>query len=167
MHLSLHLKVAFDGALDSALVNAAEDTLEDWSEGAPKSVLWDLYKDVPEGSFEVHARLHFKIELPFKLHMMTHLLVYKSAKSNSVKGEFKCSIYVALEGAPKIFFQGALKVAQKCEEKDIFDVVKLFLIFQLFLFMFNLSKIQVINRGSADWKERSQNYDIAWVQGAK
>ena len=78
-----------------------------------------------------------------------------------MKGELKGSLYVLFKGAPKIFFQGALKVAQKCEEKDIFDVVKLFLIFQLFLFMFNLSKIQVINRGSADWKERSQNYDIA------
>ena len=86
--------------------------------------------------------------------------------------------------------QGALKVAQKCEEKDIFYVatdglldsafegvlegapwdaiINLYkdaqeatvtceckqnfvnlLIFQLLLFMFNLSKIQVINRCSA------------------
>ena len=36
-----------------------------------------------------------------------------------MKGELKSSIYVALEGAGKIFFQGALKVAQKCEEKNI------------------------------------------------
>ena len=126
--------------------------------------------------------------------MMTHLLVYKSAKSNSVKGEFKCSIYVALEGAPKIFFQGALKVAQKCEEKKYtFDVVidglldsaiegvlegapkdainnlckdaeeatvtckykqnfvniLNYIYFQLLLFMFNLSKMQDINRDTA------------------
>ena len=107
-----------------------------------------------------------------------------------MKGELKGSLYVGLEGAPKTFFQGALKVAQKCEEKDIFDVVidglldsaiegvlegaprdainNLYkdaqeatvtceckqnfvniLNFQLFLFMFNLSKIQIINRGCA------------------
>ena len=38
-------------------------------------------------------------------------------------GEIKGSLYVALEGAPTIFFQGALKIAQKCEETDTFDVV--------------------------------------------
>ena len=55
--------------------------------------------------------------------MLMHLLVYKSAENNSMKGELKGSLYVALEGAPKIFFQGALKIAQKCEETDTFDVV--------------------------------------------
>ena len=36
MHLRLHLKVAFDGALERR------------AEGGPKSVLRDLYRDVPE-----------------------------------------------------------------------------------------------------------------------
>ena len=71
----------------------------------------------------LNVRVHFKIELPFKLHMLMHLLVYKSAKNNSLKDELKGSLYVPFKGAPKIFFQGTLKVAQKCEEKDIFDVV--------------------------------------------
>ena len=31
--------------------------------------------------------------------------------------------YVPVKGVPNTFFQGALKVARKCEEKDIFDVV--------------------------------------------
>ena len=44
-----------------------------------------------------------------------HLLVYKSAKNNSVKGELKGSLYVLFKRAPKIFFQGTLKVAQKYE----------------------------------------------------
>ena len=102
---------------------------------------------------------------------------------------------------PKIFLQGALKVAQKCEEKDTFDfafddlldssiegvlegapndaINNLYkdaqeatvtceckqnfiniLIFQLLLFMFNHSKMQVINRGSAGVREKSQNYSI-------
>ena len=85
---------------------------------------------------------------------------------------------------PKIFLQGALKVAQKCEEKDTFDfafddlldssiegvlegapndAINNFiniLIFQLLLFMFNHSKMQVINRGSAGVREKSQNYSI-------
>ena len=51
--------------------------------------------------------------------MLMHFLVYKSSKINSMKG----SLYVPFKGASKIFFQGALKVAQKCEEKDIFGVV--------------------------------------------
>ena len=106
-----------------------------------------------------------------------------------MKVELKGSLYVPFKGAPKIFFQGALKVAQKCEEKDIFDVLMdgllesaierelegaprdainlnkdaqeatitceckqnfaNIIIFQLLLFMFNLPKRQVINRGSA------------------
>ena len=37
--------------------------------------------------------------------------------------ELKGSLYVPFKGASKIFFQGAFKVAQKCEEKDIFGVV--------------------------------------------
>ena len=128
--------------------------------------------------------------LRVKLHMLMHLLLCKCVKNNSMKGELKGSLYVPFKGTTKIFFQGTLKVAQKCEEKDIFDVVidglldsavegvlegvprdainNLYkdaqeatvtceckqnfvniLIFQLLLFMFNLSKIQVINRGSA------------------
>ena len=47
------------------------------------------------------------------LHMLMYLLVCKSAKNNSMKGELKGSLYVALEGGPKIFFQRTLKVAQK------------------------------------------------------
>ena len=46
VHLRLHLKVAFEVALEGALVSATEDALEDRSEGAPKTVLRDLYKDV-------------------------------------------------------------------------------------------------------------------------
>ena len=40
-----------------------------------------------------------------------------------MKGELKGPPYVPFKGTPKIFFQGKLKVAQNCEEKDIFDVV--------------------------------------------
>ena len=40
-----------------------------------------------------------------------------------MKGELKDSLYIPFKGTTKIFFQGTLKVAQKCEEKDIFDVV--------------------------------------------
>ena len=73
----------------------------------------------------VHLRLnlsvYFKIELLFKLLMLMHLLVYKSAKINSMKGGLKDSLHVAFKGAHKTFFQGELKVAQKCEQKDTFD----------------------------------------------
>ena len=36
--------------------------------------------------------------------MLIHLLVYKNAQNNSIKGELEGSIYVAVEGAPEIFF---------------------------------------------------------------
>ena len=111
-------------------------------------------------------------------------------------------VYVPFKGAPKTFFQEALKVAQKCKEKYIFDVViddlldsaidgvlegapsdainNLYkdaqeatvtckckqnfvniLISQVLMFIFSLSKMQVINKGSAGWRERSQNCSIA------
>ena len=79
-----------------------------------------MYKKV---HLRLNLRVHFKIELLFKLHMLMHLLVYKKAKNNSMKDKPKRSLYVPFKGTPKIFFQGPLKVAQKCEEKDIFEVV--------------------------------------------
>ena len=105
-----------------------------------------------------------------------------------MKGELKGSLYVPFKGVPKIFFQGVLKVAGlldsalegvlegiprdainnlyqdaqeatiTCECKQNFVNI---LSFQLLLSMFNLSKIQVINRGSTGSRERSQNYSIA------
>ena len=55
--------------------------------------------------------------------MLMHFLVHKNAKNNSMKGKNEGSLYVALEGAPKIFFKGVLKIPQKGEERDTFDVV--------------------------------------------
>ena len=40
-----------------------------------------------------------------------------------MKGELEGSFYVALEGAPTTFFQGALKTARKDEENNTFDLV--------------------------------------------
>ena len=37
----------------------------------------------------MHLRVHFKTDLPFKLHMLMHLLVCKCAKNNSMIGELK------------------------------------------------------------------------------
>ena len=120
MHLRLHLKVAFDGALEGALVSAAKDALEGKSEGAPKSVLQDIYiKMYQKIHLRLNLRVHFKIELSFQLHTLMHCLCTRVQKNNSMKGEFKCSLCVALEGASKIFFHGA----QKCEERDTFYVV--------------------------------------------
>ena len=53
--MSLQLKVAFDGALEGALVSAT-DAFQGRSKGAPTSVIRDLYKDVPESSFEVELK---------------------------------------------------------------------------------------------------------------
>ena len=56
VHLRLQLNVALDGVPEIALVSVTEDDLEGISESAPKSVLRDLHKDVPEGSFEVELK---------------------------------------------------------------------------------------------------------------
>ena len=56
VHLRLHLKVVFDGALEGALVSGTEDAFQGRSDGVPKSVLGDLYKDVPE-SLELKGAL--------------------------------------------------------------------------------------------------------------
>ena len=58
VHLRLHLKDAFDGhlRLEGALVSATKDALEGRSEGTPKTVLRDLYKDVQESSFELELK---------------------------------------------------------------------------------------------------------------
>ena len=50
------MKVTSDGALEGALVSATENDFEGRSGGAPTSVLRDLYKDVPGGSFEVKLK---------------------------------------------------------------------------------------------------------------
>ena len=53
---------AFEVALRSALafdgetVSATQDALDGRSNGAPKIVLRDLYKDVPESLFEVELK---------------------------------------------------------------------------------------------------------------
>ena len=54
--------------------------------------------------------------------MLMHLLVPKSAQNNSIKGEFEGSIYFALEDAPEIFLQGALKIVQNGVKKINFTL---------------------------------------------
>ena len=49
--------------------------------------------------------------------MLMYLLLYKSAKNDSMKGKLKGSLYVPFKGAPKIFFQAALKVVQNVKKK--------------------------------------------------
>ena len=53
---ALMLYVALNGVPEVALVSVTEDALDGRSEGAPKSVLRDLHKGVPEGSFEVELK---------------------------------------------------------------------------------------------------------------
>ena len=85
-----------------------------------------------------------------------------------IDGLLGSAIEGVLEGAPRDAINNLYKDAQEatvtCECKQNFVNI---LIFQLLLFMFNLSKIQIINRGSSGWIERTQNYNIAWVRVAK
>ena len=51
-----------------------------------------------------------------------HLLVYESAKNNSMKVNLRVHFMFHLKEQPRFSFREHLKL-QKCEEKDIFDVV--------------------------------------------
>ena len=62
------------------------------------------------------------MELHLKMHMVMRLLVRKSSQNNSIKGIFEETLWVSLEGAPKISLSEAQKIAKKCEQKDAFDV---------------------------------------------
>ena len=75
----VHFKVAFGSGIE----NATEGS----SEGTPKVVIWDLYKDAQEGAFEVQIKRAFRvrIELRLKMHMVIHLSGHKSAQNDSVK----------------------------------------------------------------------------------
>ena len=79
-----------------------------------------------------------------------------------VNGLLDSAIEGVLEGAPRDEINNLYKDAQEgtvtCECKQSFVNI---LIFQFLLFMFTLSKIQFINRGSTGWRERSQNYSLA------
>ena len=67
--------VAFDGALQCAFAIAIEDATEVLSEGTPKGVPWDLYKDAQERAFEVEVKGAFEvtIEVHLKIRMVVHL----------------------------------------------------------------------------------------------
>ena len=89
--MDLHLMdVLLGGLLDDALVSGIEGAPEDSSEGT--------------STFEVQIKGAFwaTIELHLKMHMVVHLLVPKSAKNDSIKGELEGTLYVALEDKPKI-----------------------------------------------------------------
>ena len=52
-----------------------------------------------------------------------HVLEDQSTQNDSIKGELEETLYVALQGASKISFYKAQKIAKKCEEEDGFDAV--------------------------------------------
>ena len=64
----------------------------------------------PDGSsedtptFEVEIKSVFEVTMEFhlKMYMVLRLLVQKSSQNNPIKGELEKTLYVALEGAPKI-----------------------------------------------------------------
>ena len=60
------------------------------------------------------------LELRLKLHMMRNLLKHKSAQNDSIKGEMQVSLYVALEGAPNIYFRKHSKMYRKVKKKIYF-----------------------------------------------
>ena len=91
-------------------VSAVEGASDGSSEGT------STYEVKIKGAHEVVIELHLK------MHMVMHQLVEKSTQNDSIKGELEETLCVALEGAPKISFKEAQKIAKKCEEKDAFGV---------------------------------------------
>ena len=67
-------------------------------EGAPDG----SFENTPTFEVEIKRALEVTIELHLKMDKVVHLLVQKSSQNNSIKGELEETLYVALEGAPKI-----------------------------------------------------------------
>ena len=77
LHLTVQLKITFGSAF--------EETTEGSSEGIPKGVLWDLYKDTQEGAFQegsFEAEIKRALEVAIELDMMMHLLWCKGAQND-------------------------------------------------------------------------------------
>ena len=90
--------------LEGTFVSAIEDSTESSSEGTPKSVFQDLYKDAQEGVLliETKGTLEVTTEIHLKMHMLVYLLVYKSAKNNVIKCELEETLYIVLKSTPKV-----------------------------------------------------------------
>ena len=58
----------------------------------------------PTFEIEIEGALEVTTELHLKIHMVVHWLVQKSTLNNSIKDEREETLYVALEGAPKVLF---------------------------------------------------------------
>ena len=56
----------------------------------------------PNVSSEGTHKIEVTIELRLKMFMVVHCLVQKSTQNDSIKVELEETLYVALEGAPKI-----------------------------------------------------------------
>ena len=56
----------------------------------------------PTFEVEIKGASEVRIELHLKMYMVVHLLVQKSSQNNSIKGELEETLYVTLEGVPKI-----------------------------------------------------------------
>ena len=55
--------IAFDSALQGGFVSATEAALEGRSDGTPQSPFRDIYKDLPEGFFEVELTVVLRLKL--------------------------------------------------------------------------------------------------------
>ena len=64
-------------------------------------------RDKVESSSVVEGELAFevKIELFFNFLITMYLLAHKNAQNSSIKDKLWGSLYVTIEGVPKIFFQ--------------------------------------------------------------
>ena len=88
------------------------------AEGAPDG----SSEETPIFEVEIKGALEVTIEFHLKIYMVVRLLVQMSSQNNSIKGILEETLYVALEGAPKILLSEARKIEKICEEKDVFEV---------------------------------------------
>ena len=76
---------------------------------APKGVLQDLQKDAQKGAPE--NALQFALQVALESHLPMQLSIHQSVQNDSIKSEIEEVLYAALEGAPNISLQGAVKLA--------------------------------------------------------
>ena len=61
-----------------------------------------LSEDTLTFEVEIKSALEVTMEFHLKMYMVLRLLAQKSSQNNPIKGELEKTLYVALEGAPKI-----------------------------------------------------------------
>ena len=104
------------------------DATKGSSEGTPKGVTWDLYKDAQEGVFQVEMKVELgvTIELYLKICIIVHLFERKGVKECKKLFNKKVNInrhsMLNLRAPLRFHFMGHLKIHKYVNKKNHFTL---------------------------------------------